>query len=328
MLFGYKNAFYDTASIYTWNKVYMQDYVKGLLDELSQVMDDFSSYRFYFIHATEGISPHSINDKYDKKILIQTGDQLGYEPMPEVMDAFYFVFKTHLRFQSGKYSNLAPYPLGLPSITPTFPIKPIGERRYDVFYSGNINNNRIAFYKSILNYKPRTLKWLLSVLLINTVQLLSKNKFLKGTELRVKSMLFRLNCYSFDDAMPHAYIRFTRSFQSGLGVNEYAGMLADSKIILSPKGFFNTECFRLYEALRQGCIVITEPQPGTSSFYDSKYYVEVENWKNIKEVIDRLLSDPNRMQQMSDDGVRYYHRCLSPKGVAHYVMDTLKAYIK
>lgn len=328
MLFNYSNAFYDTASIYPWEKVYMQTYAKELLDELSHEMKDFSSYKFYFLHATEGIIPNSIKDNYSKKILIQTGDQLGKEPEDVVMNSFYFVFKTHLRYQTGKYNNLAPYPLGLPSQTPLLPIIPIKDRKYDIFYSGNINNNRLDFYKSLLHYQKKNLKWKIANILVSIIKILSKNERYRNIELKVKGTLFRINCYNFDNIFPNSYIRFTRAFQAGLDINEYAKMLANSKIILSPKGFFNTECFRLYEALRQGCIVITEPQPTKSTFYDNRYYIEVKDWDNIGEVISNLLKDIKKLQAMSDAGIKYYNEHLSPKGAAHYVMETLKQYTK
>lgn len=328
MLFGYSNAYYDTASIYPWEKVYMQTYVKGLLQELSVSMKDFNSYKFYFLHATEGITPDSINDKYEKKILIQTGDQLGNEPNAKVMKSFFFVFKTHLRFQTDKYKNLAPYPLGLPSNTPLLPIKKITDRKYDIFYSGNINNNRLDFYKALLHYQPHNLKWRIAKFLIYILKQSNKYECLRNLSLKVKGTLFRINCNKFDNIFPNSYIRFTRAFQAGLNINEYAQMLADSKIILSPKGFFNTECFRLYEALRQGCIVITEAQPKNSKFYDNKYYIEVEDWNNIGEIITKLLQDKSKLQSMSDMGVKYYNEHLSPKGAAHYVIDVLKLYTK
>lgn len=326
MLCGYPNAFYDSASVECWDEVYMQDYVKGLLDELSQIMPDFSSYRFYFLHATEDILPNGLADPFEKKILIQTGDQLGNEPAAEVMNAFYYVFKTHLRYQTGKYKNLSPYPLGLPSKTPLFPIKLVSERKCDVFYSGNLNKNRLSFYAAINKYERNIIKRLAGCLLISLAALLSKSEKQRNNALRIKSLIFRLNCHKFDKIIPQSYIRFTRAFYLGLAVEDYAKMLADSKIILSPKGFFNTECYRFYEALRQGCIVVTEPLPKTSPFYDNRYYVEVENWDNIRVVIDEILNDPIRMQLMSDEAVVYYNRCLSPKGVAHYVHKTLDVY--
>lgn len=328
MLYGYYNAYYDTASIYPWEKVYMQAYVKGLLDELSISMKNFNSYKFYFFHATEGIIPDSINDKYEKKILIQTGDQLGHEPEELVMKSFLFVFKTHLRFQTGKFKNLAPYPLGLPSNTPLLPITKISDRKFDVFYSGNINNNRLDFYSSLLSYQPNNIKWITAKFIIGTLKILRKYDKLRNIELKTKGVLFRINCYNFDNIFPNSYIRFTRAFQAGLDINDYAKMLSDSKIILSPKGFFNTECFRLYEALRQGCIVITEPQPQKSRFYDNTRYIEVDKWDNIGDLISKLLKDNDKLQSMSDAGVEYYNNHLSPKGVAHYVIETINQYKK
>lgn len=108
-----------------------------------------------------------------------------------------------------------------------------------------------------------------------------------------------------------------------MNTHEYAEILADSKIILSPRGFFNTECFRFYEALRQGCIVITEKLPVTD-YYHSENYIEVDSWNNIDHLIPTLLGDSDKMEQLSLKGREYYQNVLSPMGVAKYISSKIK----
>jgi len=40
--------------------------------------------------------------------------------------------------------------------------------------------------------------------------------------------------------LPGSYIKFTSGFKAGLSPQQYGSMLADSKIVLCPKGFDRT----------------------------------------------------------------------------------------
>lgn len=150
---------------------------------------------------------------------------------------------------------------------------------------------------------------------------------LRNWSLRLKNLVFKFKAISFDDVFNSSYIRFTRFFEAGLSPNDYAKILSQSKIVLSPKGFFNTECFRFYEALRQGCIVITEKLPATD-YYDSNYYIEVESWKGFANIVKSLLADKEKMSLLSQKGREYYEEKLSPSGVAKYVASKINLICK
>ncbi|WP_270530549.1 hypothetical protein [Phocaeicola plebeius] len=321
MLFGYSNAFYDNASIYELNNINQKEYIKEVLNELSSILPKFYSYKIYFLCATAGIIPHSIKDPYKKKILIQWEDQLGTEPSKEIMNSFLCVFKTHLRKKSETFKNLYSYPLGIPYKIKELPIIPINERKYDIFYSGNLNKNRYNFFSSLVYLKPSLSK----LIILPVLYIASKfeyNTKLRNTALRLKSLAFKINATNFDSVFKKSIIKFTRSFEAGFSPEQYAEILSQSKIVLSPKGFFNTECFRFYEALRQGCIVITEKLPETD-YYNNKYYIEVESWRNIDKIINSLLDNNEKMEEMSAQSLEYYQKELSPKGVAVYLKNKI-----
>ena len=185
MLFGYSNAFYDNASIYELNNINQKEYIKEVLNELSSILPKFYSYKIYFLCATAGIIPHSIKDPYKKKILIQWEDQLGTEPSKEIMNSFLCVFKTHLRKKSETFKNLYSYPLGIPYKIKELPIIPINERKYDIFYSGNLNKNRYNFFSSLVYLKPS-----LSKLIILPVLYIA-SKFEYNTKLRNTALRLR-----------------------------------------------------------------------------------------------------------------------------------------
>lgn len=321
MLFGYSNAYYDTASIYELDNINQKDYIKQVLDELNQVLINFEEYRFYFFCATAGIKPHSLHDTYKNKILIQWEDQLGTEPSDDIMNSFLCVFKTHLRKKSQKYNNLYSYPLGIPYKIKELPIAPINERVYNVFYSGNLNKNRFNLYYNLVKIKPN-LKTILSIPVLYISSLFEYNKYLRNFSLRLKSLVFKIKATDFSSLYESSIIKFTRSFEAGLTPDNYAKVLSQSKIVLSPKGFYNTECFRFYEALRQGCIVITEELPITD-YYKKEFFIEVKSWKNINFIINSLLKDQQKMYALSNASRKYYMESLSPKGIALYIKDKI-----
>lgn len=238
------------------------------------------------------------------------------------MSSFICVFKTHLRGKNEKYSHLYSYPLGIPYKIEELPIVPIGERKYNVFYSGNLNKNRVSFYEALARGRW-SIKRMIVIPILKLAGRYEYDKRLRNLSLRLKSLVFRIGATDFDDVFDSSYIKFTRSFEAGLNPHEYAEILADSKIILSPRGFFNTECFRFYEALRQGCIVITEKLPVTD-YYHSENYIEVDSWNNIDHLIPTLLGDSDKMEQLSLKGREYYQNVLSPMGVAKYISSKIK----
>ena len=97
-------------------------------------------------------------------------------------------------------------------------------------------------------------------------------------------------------------------------------MTANSKIIISPRGFFSPECYRTYEAMREGCIVVTERLPKVP-YYDSGIpLIQVDNWRNIKAIINKILSTPPKnMEQMSKQVLKYYNENLSIEAIANYI---------
>lgn len=321
-MFGFENAFYDTASIYDITFTNQYNYVREVLEALSVTMPDFKDFRFYFFCATAGIDPNAVKDTFQRKILIQWEDQLGSEPSERVMTAFLCVFKTHIRKPSERYKNLFSYPLGIPRKIKERPIIPINERKYDVFYSGNLNKNRMPLYK-VLTWRKPTLKRLISLSILWVASKFEYNQRLRNWALRLKNIIFQFGATSFNDVFDSSLIEFTRSFEAGLSPDKYAEILAQSKIVLSPKGFFNTECFRFYEALRQGCIVVTERLPVTA-YYHPGCYIEVNKWDGIFELVSSILEDKDKMELMSRRGRDYFEQVLSPRGVARYVVSKIK----
>ncbi len=323
MLANFQNAYYDEGSLDPFEELNQQIYIVEVLKELKRQMPDFENYNFVFFSGNAGMEPQMKMSNLPHKILIQWEDQLGTEPSEDVIKSFDVVFKTHLRCKSKRYSSLFSYPLGIPYKIKEQPIVSMNERKVNVFYAGNLNDCRIPFYR-VFTKSQFNVKSLISRFLSFWMGLVSERGKYRSWNLRIKSLIFKLGSTQFDDLWNGSIIRFTRSFQAGFSPKEYAEILSQSKIVLSPCGFFNTECFRFYEAMRQGCIVVTEKLPETD-YYNPDYYVEVDNWRNIDKIITPLLKNPKRMEEMSLKAKKYYEDILSPKGVASYISRKIKS---
>lgn len=260
MLFQEENIFYDEYSMYGFDIINESSFLEEIFINLKVVLSNFKNYDFYIFssHNTNHL-PCSLL-KNGNKILIYLSEEQN-QPLPQlVIDNYKFIFKSHLDKNINPHNNLYFLPLGYTKYIPKLPIKKITDRKYNIFFSGNLNNNRIEFYNEVTK----------------------------------------------DYYKDNNYINFTDGFQKGLSPSEYADILYDSKIVLSPKGFTTPECFRTYEALRAGCIVIT------TKLYDEPIInnspiIQIDNWGMLKDIIDSvLINDLNNIEYFSGSSVANY----------------------
>ena len=117
----------------------------------------------------------------------------------------------------------------------------------------------------------------------------------------------------------------TDSFHSGLSPEEYGRKLGNTKIALSPKGFVSTESFRMYEALRAGCVLVTVRQP--KSWYRTGWpAVEVRRWSSLKSVVDGLLKDEAELSRRQQESIRWWNEKCSERAVAEVIGRTALTY--
>src|SRR5690606_30233071 len=95
----------------------------------------------------QGAIPGSSRLKTNKrKVLLYFSDEKGEDPA-YFSDRYFAIFKSYLPRTSSSL-NVFPLPLGYVKDVPELPTKPIDERKYNVFFRGNLNVNRLPFYKS------------------------------------------------------------------------------------------------------------------------------------------------------------------------------------
>lgn len=234
----------------------------------------------------------------DKRVIFIIFDELGRLPIELLEDSSNIVFHAHLSFEDGKqkYSNLFHYPLGCNSFVPDKSYVPPSARRINVFFSGNLHAGRKKLYRALTRLP-------LPLSILTRLQ-----KFLK---------------IIFDNKFPSSYIRFTEGFGKGFSTAEYSDYLVNSKIIISPPGISNLECFRHYEGLRAGCVVIAEKLP-VKPQYKGSPVIEVGNWSNGFALIHELLQNHERLDALSWESYLWYRDRLSPKPIAKYILDKIQ----
>jgi hypothetical protein len=121
------------------------------------------------------------------------------------------------------------------------------------------------------------------------------------------------------------FCQITNGWGKGLNMNEYSQLLSSTKIALCPSGYISKESFRIFEAARCGCVLLVDTIPTNLWYYDGFPGIIIEDWSNLS-VIEELLSDPNKLCEISKQTSDWYHRCISPKAVANYVTHKMKEF--
>lgn len=317
------NAIIIVAPSYQYEKLLELKSLKKFCEELNSLLQNKEQYQFYIFWGfiKEEIVLLNETASYSKRksnVLFWIGDEEGYIPSNAVFSRFDYVFKVHLKnrdaidiknginiFRPGLYH----FPLLTIDDVPELPILPFCERKYSLYFCGNLNKNRVSFYIA-LNKKASLLARLDYFLLKNN---------LRGGD-RLYEYCFRNKSFDISSLYDNAYIRFYSGFNNGDDYNKYAYYLQNSNIVLSPKGFHSTECFRLYEAMRQGCVVITEPLPHVWC-YKNAPCITINSWKDLSFT---LLDNERVSDKWSPSEIRrYYEERLSIQGIANYVGSIL-----
>jgi hypothetical protein len=191
-----------------------------------------------------------------------------------------------------------PIPLGYDKGQLDLPIVPIDQREYDVFFAGSVNHEQFS-------------RWSL------------RNIFGNPKALSRSEMIARLRLFA--ETHPDVKVRLsvTRSFHDSesAGVTSYSKDMMNAKICVVPRGT-SFETFRFFEALRYGCIIVTEPLP-PRWFYDRSPAIRMRNWRALDETLAALLRDKNAMRQKHEAALKWWNTTCSELAVGTYIADTV-----
>jgi len=304
----FKNVYALTEGNFPFEKCVEADNILKICRCLNFINDSwFENTLFVFSWNDDEIFPIEDFAQFNQRVLFRIGESHSDTLTNHICNSFTAVFQNHMNCDCPDRNHYA-LPLITSSKVPELEIIPLHRRRYNVFFSGNFNKNRVPLYLSLKD----------NVSLLETIWC-GLNNMPGWSKL---NKIFQYNrIVDLSNHFPESLINFNFKFLTGgFSFEEYAEITQNSKIVLSPKGFQYTECFRTYEAMRQGCIVISEPLPDVPFYKDIPIY-QISDWKEVNMVVNTLLADDARMNRLSEESQQFYIDHLSNDAIAKYIYE-------
>ena len=274
------------------------------MEHLIQVMgESFFDYKFLFHSLQTHEKPDVASHADPSTVLIVLGDNSG-EHFVEHFRDFRVVFKVHL---PGSCEHVHPVPLGYTRMQLYGSTQPAANRAHNIFYSGNINAHRVDLWRALAWKHP----W--------PQQNIKSRLIRRGIVFAIRKL--KLN-HDFSHVFEDSNILFTSGFAQGFGAGDYSRLLAESKICLAPFGFGRAECFRHFEAMRAGSIVISDELPETWYLAGSPI-IQIARWSSLRQVVHSLLADAKRMQEIQAATIDWWNKKCSPAAVARHMAGVI-----
>jgi len=303
-----EHIYYDSASTYKWSELNESTFLIRMFSELKRLMaETFLDYTFYIFSSHNlNVQPDSITDPSPNKVLIFISDERSSIPS-HLQTNYRAIFKSYLQSELPG-TNIFPFNIGYVNNVPDYPYKPVEDRKINVFYGGNLNFNRLVLYRSM---HPIYRK--LPPVILRSVS--SINARMNGRMLMPADL---------SHVLPNSILYFTDGFKRGLPPEEYGRILADSCIVLCPKGFNSSETFRHFEAMRAGAVVISEPLPDTHFYRDSPIII-VSDWREGLAKAKSLIENPDVLKRLQLETIHWWETVCSEEATARYLRDKLLA---
>lgn len=284
-------------------------FLRVVFDHLHEIMgDSFKDFTFVIHRRMFGEfagSKINLDPGGDKRILIVIADEKEVFPVEEYL-SYRAVFRAY-----GCPEFLAPnihsFPVGYFNAAGSVESIPFDDRSTSVFFSGCLNSNRIELYRQF-----RPVRWLPGRI--------PKHRKLK--ELLRRAVSKTCDERNFDASIPGGRISFTEWFGKGLPPEEYAAVLRDTKIALCPPGFHSHETIRHWEAMRLGCVIISDVLP-PSRFYRGSPIIQLGDWDLLLPLLKELLADNESLLQLHRSTTDWWKSACSERSVARYMADVL-----
>jgi hypothetical protein len=188
-------------------------------------------------------------------------------------------------------------PVGVVDQLP-LPIKPLAERRHDLFFAGSVGHHRAPGPKELINPKVLGRK----AMVTEAERLRERHPELK-VELATTA--------AFLDSMD-------------ADADAYSRNLMDSRIALVPRGT-GIDTFRFWQALRYGCVAVVDTVPRDRWFYDRAPVVRLRGWGELEDVVVPLLADEARMRDLHERSLEWWRTRGSEEAVGAYMAGKLNA---
>ncbi|MGG6240828.1 glycosyltransferase family 1 protein [Nodosilinea sp. AN01ver1] len=180
------------------------------------------------------------------------------------------------------------------------PIKPIQDRTFDVFFDGSVVQHQYPAWS--LRYWSKTPK------AHSREEMVANLK-----EFKAKNPQFQV------------HLTLVEGF-AGANYNPqstYSQNLMNAKICLAPRGT-TLETYRLFEAMRYGCVIIAESLP-SRWFYNGAPIIQIGSWQNLEPVLTKLLNNPMLLQSLHKQTLAWWETKCSGQVVGQYIADEINA---
>lgn len=114
-------------------------------------------------------------------------------------------------------------------------------------------------------------------------------------------------------------------FKGGWPIEKYAAAMSNSKIVLSPRGAVRAECIRFTEAVMCNCAIIACKHPDVTCF-NSCPAEYIDTWDCLEATVDKLLSDKDRLQKISNQMQVSWEQHFSPEAEGRYINQIVSRY--
>lgn len=180
-------------------------------------------------------------------------------------------------------------------------IKNMEERHYDVFFSGSTVHEHYPIWS--LQHWLKTPKTVSREQMLSSLTLFKK----KHPEFEVE--------FSVTSAFGQ---------QDNIEVSKsYSERMMNTKICLAPRGT-TTESYRFFEAMRYGCIVVTEALP-SRWFYNGSPTIVLANWGELEGTLEKLLANKQLLQEMHQQSLNWWETKCSEAVVGKYIAEKLNS---
>ena len=191
------------------------------------------------------------------------------------------------------------------------PVRPLQERTSDLFFAGSVKQGFEAPW-----WSPR--RWIRSPKDVSRTHMLEVLGELKKQEPTLQMHVhtnarFVLNALEWGLTEPGEV----------LDASAYSEALMNAKICLVPRGT-SSETFRFFEGLRAGCVLITERLP-SRWFYDGSPALQVDEWRELHDLVPALLADSERLQQLHEASLRWWREVCSEEAVGQFMAERVYA---
>lgn len=302
--FNFDNIFYlcenytGSKKIFNFEELKEYNYYSQIFLKLYELLgNNFIKYNFLIYskiaQKTKAPDSHLLEKVINKNtILFIISDETGTIPY-ELAQKVKIIFKVLIKKNS--IENIHYFPLGFANGYQEKIIQ-INERKYNVFFIGQLGRSRIKFYKFI-----------------------SHKTYIPDNALLLFKKIIKKD---FSDLFDNSFIQFTTNFGEGLNKREYNEFLSNSKIVICPYGAVTEETFRHYEAMRAGCVVITLKMPPVFP-YENSPIIQLNSWSQLSSTIKNLLSNPNLMEDIHNKTLNWWKEKCSEESIAKYVYDKI-----